>query len=176
MKNKCIQQEIARLANCSVTQVSRALNGRGRISAATREKVLKIAAELNYRNTSRRPLRVALLRGEDYFIHLIFNTLDSLAALNNIQLLVLSLDDIDFLRQLPVEMLVFCDVPEDVSEKTAAGINVPKLAVRVFTTGNADLVMTAGASPTECDYVDFCCKVLSRIGDILQVPMLLKWY
>lgn len=176
MKNKCVQQEIAKLVNCSVTQVSRALNGRGRVSAATREKVLKTASELNYRNTSRRPLRVALLRGEDYFIHFLFNTLDSLAALNNIQLLILSLDDIDFLRQLPVEMLVFCDVPEDVSEKTAAGISVPKLFVRVFSTGKADLVMTVGASSTEFDYVDFSYKVLSRIGDILQVPMLLKWY
>ena len=41
--------DIAHAANVSISTVSRALNGKGRVAEATREKVRKIAQELGYR-------------------------------------------------------------------------------------------------------------------------------
>lgn len=40
--------DIAKMANVSISTVSRVLNGKGRISKAKREEILKIANELNY--------------------------------------------------------------------------------------------------------------------------------
>jgi DNA-binding LacI/PurR family transcriptional regulator len=42
-------QQVADAANVSITTVSHALNGKGRLSPGTRERVLKVAAELQYR-------------------------------------------------------------------------------------------------------------------------------
>lgn len=42
-------KDIARMANVSITTVSRALNKEGGVSEKTREKILQIAKELNYR-------------------------------------------------------------------------------------------------------------------------------
>jgi len=49
MKKKVNIKDIARLANVSHTTVSRALNNKSRIRAETKEKILSIARELNYR-------------------------------------------------------------------------------------------------------------------------------
>ena len=49
MKNKVTIKDIARLANVSHTTVSRALNDKSRICKETKEKILSIAKELNYR-------------------------------------------------------------------------------------------------------------------------------
>ena len=49
MKTKITIKDIARLANVSHTTVSRALNDKSRICKETKEKVLFIAKELNYR-------------------------------------------------------------------------------------------------------------------------------
>jgi DNA-binding LacI/PurR family transcriptional regulator len=42
-------QQVAEAANVSITTVSHALNGKGRLSQETRERVLRVAAELQYR-------------------------------------------------------------------------------------------------------------------------------
>ncbi len=49
MKTKITIKDIARLANVSHTTVSRALNDKSRICRETKEKILSIARELNYR-------------------------------------------------------------------------------------------------------------------------------
>ena len=48
MKQKANIYELARASGFSVSTVSKALNHTGRISEATRQKILKIASELNY--------------------------------------------------------------------------------------------------------------------------------
>jgi DNA-binding LacI/PurR family transcriptional regulator len=42
-------KEVARVAGVSVTTVSHALNGKGRINAETRERVQRVADDLGYR-------------------------------------------------------------------------------------------------------------------------------
>ena len=49
MKKKITIKDIARIANVSHTTVSRALNNKSRIRNETKEKILSIARELNYR-------------------------------------------------------------------------------------------------------------------------------
>src|SRR5512137_402414 len=49
MKTKITIKDIARLANVSHTTVSRALNDKSRICRETKEKIISIAKELNYR-------------------------------------------------------------------------------------------------------------------------------
>jgi LacI family transcriptional regulator len=49
MQTKTTIKDIARLANVSHTTVSRALNDKSRIKSETKEKILSIAKELNYR-------------------------------------------------------------------------------------------------------------------------------
>jgi LacI family transcriptional regulator len=49
MKKKVTIKDIARMANVSHTTVSRALNDKSRIKNETKEKILSIARELNYR-------------------------------------------------------------------------------------------------------------------------------
>ncbi len=49
MRTKVTIKDIARIANVSHTTVSRALNDKSRICKATKEKILSIAKELNYR-------------------------------------------------------------------------------------------------------------------------------
>ncbi len=49
MKNKLTIKDIARMANVSHTTVSRALNNKSRIRNETKEKILSLAKELNYR-------------------------------------------------------------------------------------------------------------------------------
>jgi LacI family transcriptional regulator len=49
MKKKITIKDIARMANVSHTTVSRALNNKSRIRNETKEKILSIARELNYR-------------------------------------------------------------------------------------------------------------------------------
>jgi LacI family transcriptional regulator len=49
MKTKITIKDIARIANVSHTTVSRALNDKSRICRETKEKILSIARELNYR-------------------------------------------------------------------------------------------------------------------------------
>ena len=49
MKNKVTIKDIARLAHVSHTTVSRALNDKSRICETTKERILAIARELNYR-------------------------------------------------------------------------------------------------------------------------------
>jgi LacI family transcriptional regulator len=49
MENKVTIKDIARVAKVSHTTVSRALNDKSRICRATKEKILSIARELNYR-------------------------------------------------------------------------------------------------------------------------------
>ena len=49
MHKKITIKDIARMANVSHTTVSRALNNKSRIRIETKEKILSIAGELNYR-------------------------------------------------------------------------------------------------------------------------------
>jgi LacI family transcriptional regulator len=49
MPKKITIKDIARMANVSHTTVSRALNNKSRIKNETKEKILSIASELNYR-------------------------------------------------------------------------------------------------------------------------------
>lgn len=71
--------DIARAANVSISTVSRALNGKGRVSAATREKVRKVAQELGYRQEYAPrgsigilfPSRLSAAIGESFFYGLI---------------------------------------------------------------------------------------------------------
>ncbi len=49
MRNKITIKDIARIAHVSNTTVSRALNNQSRIRNETKEKILSIAKELNYR-------------------------------------------------------------------------------------------------------------------------------
>src|SRR4030043_2376899 len=49
MQKKIPIKDIARVANVSHTTVSRALNNKSRIKNETKEKILAIAEELNYR-------------------------------------------------------------------------------------------------------------------------------
>jgi len=49
MKKNITIKDIARMANVSHTTVSRALNNKSRIRNETKEKILSIARELNYR-------------------------------------------------------------------------------------------------------------------------------
>ncbi|MGZ3557967.1 MAG: LacI family DNA-binding transcriptional regulator, partial [Thermodesulfobacteriota bacterium] len=49
MHTKITIKDIARMANVSHTTVSRALNDKSRIKKETKEKILSIAKELNYR-------------------------------------------------------------------------------------------------------------------------------
>ena len=49
MDKKTTIKDIARKANVSHTTVSRALNNKSRIKSETKEKILSIAKELNYR-------------------------------------------------------------------------------------------------------------------------------
>lgn len=49
MKKKATIKDIARIAGVSATAVSRALNNHPRLSAGTREKILRVAKELDYR-------------------------------------------------------------------------------------------------------------------------------
>jgi LacI family transcriptional regulator len=49
MHKKVTIKDIARMANVSHTTVSRAMNDKSRIRNETKEKILSIAKELNYR-------------------------------------------------------------------------------------------------------------------------------
>src|SRR4051794_13811840 len=56
-------RDVAEQAGVSVTSASEALNGRGRVSAATRAHIEQVAADLGYRpNPSARSLRVGSSR------------------------------------------------------------------------------------------------------------------
>jgi len=100
--------EIAKLANVSIGTVGRALNGRGRISEETRQRVLQVAESLNYKPnlaarslSVRKPYRIGVcipqelhffydqVRGgiltessryEDFGIDLIYRPVDRLGA------------------------------------------------------------------------------------------------
>ncbi|ACL71047.1 LacI family DNA-binding transcriptional regulator [Halothermothrix orenii] len=62
-------KDIARAAGVSKTTVSRALNNKGRISPETREKILKIAAKMNYRHNK---IATSLRSNKSMVIGLIF--------------------------------------------------------------------------------------------------------
>ena len=58
--SKITIKEVARLCNCSVSTVSRAINNDPNISAATRDRILQVAKAVNYvPNNSARQLRVS---------------------------------------------------------------------------------------------------------------------
>ncbi len=58
MKNSIRLEEIAKELNISVTTVSRALSGNGRVSAETRKKVLALADNNNYRSPSQKRMNM----------------------------------------------------------------------------------------------------------------------
>ena len=67
MTNKMTMKKIAELAGCSITQVSRALNGNSMVAPEMRERIRKIAAEHHFRiNVTSHHVRVCFLKGNDF--------------------------------------------------------------------------------------------------------------
>lgn len=169
MKKSLKLQQIAELTGCSLTQISRALNGKGRVSAASRRKILECARSINYHNTARRPQRIAILRGEDYYFYTLYNHFDSMLACMNIQTLNIKQHSADFLQQLPLELLVALDLPGDIGRRIAELLNVPLLEVRLFSCGQADIVMDwATVFDAAQNYFDShgCCNKLLLLPEL----------
>ena len=59
-------QQLAARAGCSVSQASRALTGKGRVSESTRQKIMAAAQELNYSNQSPRHQRYYAIVLEEF--------------------------------------------------------------------------------------------------------------
>ena len=60
-------KKIAELAGCSITQVSRALNGNSMVAPEMRERIKKIAAEYHFRiNITSHHVRLCFLKGNDF--------------------------------------------------------------------------------------------------------------
>lgn len=63
MNNKILLSDLAREANCSVAQASRAINGKPNVAPEIRERVRAAALRLNYRNTARRHIpNIAIIK------------------------------------------------------------------------------------------------------------------
>ena len=69
------QEELARLAAVSPSTVSKALSGRGALSEATRERIIRIAAELGYQPHG---LASALAHGKSGFVGIVISDVEPL--------------------------------------------------------------------------------------------------
>lgn len=88
MNNRVTLKQIAELAGVSIGTVDRALNGRGRISTDTKQRILKIAKQLDYRPnmlasslSKKRKLHIGIImscKPEEFCNHLIHGVKDAL--------------------------------------------------------------------------------------------------
>ncbi len=137
--------DIAEKAGCSPSAVSLAINNSKKISAATKERILKIASELGYTpNFSARSLK----RSQTYMIGVIAGTLDNplsctmVSGINHVAnkygySIVLELssgsfenekNNINLLRERQVDgLIVFPSVPNTVFPSFIDGINNEKI-------------------------------------------------
>jgi DNA-binding LacI/PurR family transcriptional regulator len=117
-------REVARSAGVSVSTVSQALNGRGRVDAATRARVEQVALELGYHaNRSARALRsgrngtlglllphaVAVPLGIDYYIALATAAAETAFAHDHALLLLPSLRALSDLSRFAIDGAILAD-------------------------------------------------------------------
>ena len=133
--------ELAQLANCSVSQVSRALSGRGRVAESTRQRVVELARQYNFRNLKFRSPRAAVIRGSSYFVHSFFNTLDTYLALQKISPLILHKYNETFLRQYTVESVLLLDMPPEERAYWQKNLHCPVHTASLFASDAAELAM-----------------------------------
>jgi hypothetical protein len=133
--------DLAELANCSASQVSRALSGRGRVAESTRQRVVELARQYNFRNLKFRSPRAAVIRGSSYFVHSFFNTLDTYLALQKISPLILHKYNETFLRQYTVESVLLLDMPPEERAYWQKNLHCPVHTASLFAADTADLAM-----------------------------------
>lgn len=93
MENRVTLKQIAELAGVSIGTVDRALNDRGRISTDTKEKILKIAKQLDYKPnmlasslSKKRKLHIGIImscKPEEFCNHLIHGLKDAMEEISS---------------------------------------------------------------------------------------------
>lgn len=84
-------KDLAKAAGVSVSQASRALNGKAEVAPEVRQRIHELAREMNYRNLSHRHTitLAVLIRMIDHFTGSLFNALIQEAERNGIRLVVI---------------------------------------------------------------------------------------
>ncbi|MGE6258084.1 LacI family DNA-binding transcriptional regulator [Heyndrickxia sporothermodurans] len=107
-------KDIARVAGVSVTTVSRGLNGYSDVSEKTREKILKVAKELNY---SPNTLARSLVMNKSKTIGLLVSGLNKSSAKDNITFEMLSGIN-EFVGECDYDLVLFSTTSTKQREKT----------------------------------------------------------
>ena len=143
MKPSIILQELSERLGISVSQISRALNHKGRVAAATRERILQAAREAGYRNLSPRHFgRVVLIPGgiHDIYRGLIDGFQREVGARSG-RLVLMDAAASDLLNEFMVDVVIAVDVPSAVlAELRQRHPGVPIVTVSVYGCGQEAVV------------------------------------
>ena len=142
--------DLAKAAGVSHSTVSRVLNGQGRASEETRNKILALAEKANFRPSQRaRRTTVALVansedhgRLDEYYIHLLLELFKQVSA-NDLSMEIYSKHNISKLRHAMIDGVLFmpwnnqcCEIVDSVSK------SIPKVIPNAYGPSSCSVVMT----------------------------------